>query len=222
VATPKGPLLTAAEPPALRRARPEDARYVAPLVLEAAPSLELIFGDRRPTLRAVAAAYRAERTELSFRYGMVAEADRPVGLVIAFPGRLFGSLKLGTGVVLARAAGTRHVADLVKRGRVLDRLIPRPPQDSLYVSVLAVAPDARGTGVGSRLLERVVAAAGRLGRSVCLDVGLDNTDAIRLYERLGFRRTRLRETTAAERRLIPTEGSARMEVRAPRGTTAGP
>jgi ribosomal protein S18 acetylase RimI-like enzyme len=222
VAAPKRQRPTAAELPALRRARPEDARHAAPLILEAAPGLALIFGDRPSTLRAVAAAYRAERTELSYRYGMVADADRPVGLVIAFPGRLFGSLKLGTGVVLARAAGTRHVAELVKRGRVLDRLIPRPPQDCLYVSILAVAPDARGTGVGSLLLERVVAAAGQLRKSVCLDVGLDNGGAIRLYERLGFQRTRQRETTAVERRLIPTEGSARMEFPAPRGTTGAP
>ncbi|HEX2031037.1 MAG TPA: GNAT family N-acetyltransferase [Actinomycetota bacterium] len=150
---------------------------------------------------------------------MVAERDGLAGLVIAFPGRLFGSLKLGTGVVLARAAGARHVTELVKRGRVLDRLIPRPPADVLYVSVLSVAPAARRTGVATALLERVGVAAGHMGLRVCLDVGLENQGAIALYEALGFRRVSVIETTGPERRLVPTAGSARMELAT--GTSAG-
>lgn len=206
---PSAPRPTEAE---LRRARPTDAPAAAPLILEAAASLKLIFGDRPETLRAIAAAYRADRTELSHRFGMVAQRDGLAGLVIAFPGRMFGSLKLGTGVVLARAAGTRHVAELVKRGRVLDRLVPRPPRDVLYVSVLTVAPGARRTGVATALLDRVRGAAAHLGLRVCLDVGLENDAAIALYEGLGFRRVSVIETTKAERKLIPTRGSARMEL----------
>lgn len=206
---PNAPRLTG---PELRRARPDDAPAAAPLILEAAGSLKLIFGDRPATLRAIAAAYRADRTELSHRFGMVAEQDAVAGLLIAFPGKLFGSLKLGTGVVLARAAGARHVTELVKRGRVLDRLIPRPPADVLYVSVLAVAPGARRAGVATALLERVRGAAAHLGLRVSLDVGLENDGAIALYEGLGFRRVSVIETTGPEQRLVPTSGSARMEL----------
>lgn len=195
----------------LRRAEPRDASAAARLILEAAPSLSVILGDHSTALVAAQAAFRADRTELSHRFGMVEEGDGIRGLIIAFPGRLFGSLKLGTGVQLARAAGARHAADLIRRGRVLDRLMPNPGRDVMYVSVLAVAPESRGQGVGAVLLERLVAAADWMGLGVALDVGLENESARRLYERLGFVETSARRTTEVDRRQISTPGMARLE-----------
>ncbi|HSK24765.1 MAG TPA: GNAT family N-acetyltransferase [Egicoccus sp.] len=53
-----------------------------------------------------------------------------------------------------------------------------------------VAPDARGRGVGSRLLAAALSAAAELGhRRVLLDVGDHNTAAQRLYAGAGFRPT---------------------------------
>jgi ribosomal protein S18 acetylase RimI-like enzyme len=200
----------------LRRAESRDASAAARLILEAAPSLSLFLGDRSTTLRAAEAAFRADRTELSYRFGMVEEGDGLRGLIIAFPGRQFGSLKLGTGVQLARAAGARHAADLIRRGRVLDRLMANPGPDVMYVSVLAVAPENRGHGIGAVLLERVVAAADWMGLGVALDVGLENEPALRLYQRLGFEEASVRRTTEVDRRQIPTAGMARL-VRGARG-----
>ena len=201
--------------PTLRRSEPGDSRAVGPLILSAASSLELVFGDRGEALHAIDHAYRADRTEISHRYGLVAEDDGELrGIVIAFPGRLHGSLKLGTGVVLARAAGKRHIADLVRRGRVLDRLLPTPPKDMLYVSVLGVDEGARRRGIARTLLQRVLDAAPRFGRGVALDVGIENEPGRALYERLGFRVTSMRETTETEQKLIPTKGMLRMELRA--------
>jgi ribosomal protein S18 acetylase RimI-like enzyme len=195
----------------LRRAEARDDPGAAALILEAAPSLPLILGDRRTAFRAAQAAFRAERTEVSYRFGMVEEGEGVRGLIIAFPGRLFGSLKLGTGVHLARAAGARHATDLIRRGRVFDRLMPNPGRDVLYISVLAVAERWRKQGIGGALVERVMAAAEWMRRSVVLDVGLENEPARRLYERLGFRVSSIRETTVSDRKLIPLQGMARME-----------
>ncbi|MFE0135646.1 GNAT family N-acetyltransferase [Streptomyces sp. NPDC059037] len=55
------------------------------------------------------------------------------------------------------------------------------------VSRLFVAPDARGYGIGARLLERVVAEAGELGLHPVLDVVASDTSATALYERTGWR-----------------------------------
>lgn len=210
----------------LRRAEQRDAPAAARLILEAAPSLSLILGDRRTALAAAEAAFRAERTELSYRFGMVEEGEGIRGLIVAFPGRLFGSLKLGTGVQLARAAGARHATELVRRGRVLDRLIPNPGRHVMYVSILAVSPESRGQGIGAVLLERLVAAAGWMGLGVALDIGLQNDAARRLYEGMGFRVTSVRETSEADRRQIATRGMARMErppgARSATGTSAAP
>lgn len=205
----------------LRRAELRDAPEAAPLILEAAPSLADILGSRRTAIAAAEAAFRHDRTELSHRFAMVEEGDGVRGLIIGFPGRLYGSLKLGTGVALARAAGARHLAELTRRGRVLDRLTPNPGREVMYVSVLAVAPEHRGHGIGAVLLERLVAAADWMGRGVALDLGLENGAARRLYERLGFRVSSVRETSEMDRRHVPVEGMARMVRPArPRDTTA--
>ncbi|MEV8020473.1 GNAT family N-acetyltransferase [Streptomyces sp. NPDC086554] len=55
------------------------------------------------------------------------------------------------------------------------------------VSRLFVAPEARGYGIGARLLERVVAEAGELGLHPVLDVVASDTSATALYERTGWR-----------------------------------
>ncbi|HEU4670673.1 MAG TPA: GNAT family N-acetyltransferase [Dyella sp.] len=54
---------------------------------------------------------------------------------------------------------------------------------------LASRPEARGKGVGSALMAAVERAARRHGCSeLRLEVRTDNASAIRLYERLGYRR----------------------------------
>jgi ribosomal protein S18 acetylase RimI-like enzyme len=62
-----------------------------------------------------------------------------------------------------------------------------PPED-LRIAALAVAGEARGQGLGSRLLEAVFAKARAEGfEAVRLEVVDTNTGARQLYERHGFR-----------------------------------
>lgn len=198
--------------PALRRATVRVAADAADLILQAVPSLEVVLSSRATALRALAACYRAERTELAHRFGLLAELDGELaGLAIAFPGRLHGALKLGTGVVMARAAGARHVADLAQRARVINRLLPNVDRRFLYVSALAVAPERRRRGIGTALMERVISGAAGLGLGVSLDVGMTDEPARALYEKLGFRVVSARETTPEERRLVPVSGMVRLE-----------
>jgi aminoglycoside 3-N-acetyltransferase I len=197
--------------PVLRRAAASDAAAVAPLILEAIPSLEIVLWDRPTALRAIEASFVSPRTELAHRFGLLAEVDGEVaGVATAFPGRLYGSLKLGTGVMLARAAGPRHAAELVRRARILDRLLPKVPREDLYVSILAVAEHHRRKGIATALMERVLAGAERLGLGVALDTPMDGP-ARTLYERLGFRVIAARETNPAERKIVPVGGMLRME-----------
>ena len=53
---------------------------------------------------------------------------------------------------------------------------------------VAVLPECQGRGLGRRLLEGMIWAAGRTGHDLTLCVGEDNARAIHLYESLGFTR----------------------------------
>lgn len=56
---------------------------------------------------------------------------------------------------------------------------------------VGIVPGHRGLGLGTCLIERVLAAFREAGlRTAALEVTADNPGAVRLYQRLGFRRTR--------------------------------
>lgn len=59
--------------------------------------------------------------------------------------------------------------------------------DQVHINNLAVRPEMRRRGLGSRLLDAVMKEAGKLGAaSLMLEVRESNTAARRLYERAGF------------------------------------
>jgi ribosomal protein S18 acetylase RimI-like enzyme len=71
---------------------------------------------------------------------------------------------------------------------VVNALVARQPDGvNLHMDGIAVAPEARGRGIGTRLLEAVHAFAREQGYAgVRLDVIDRNPAARRLYERLGY------------------------------------
>ena len=65
--------------------------------------------------------------------------------------------------------------------------------DAWHVMNVAVAPEHRRHGIASTLLNRLFElTAGDARRGYTLEVRVSNTDAIRLYERLGFQARGLR------------------------------
>lgn len=69
---------------------------------------------------------------------------------------------------------------------------------------LWVAPEARGAGVGARLVEALADALARRGAErVVIDVAARNPEAARLFARMGFRPTMLEMTREAPPRDIP-------------------
>jgi ribosomal protein S18 acetylase RimI-like enzyme len=65
-----------------------------------------------------------------------------------------------------------------------------PYDDEAGLYAMWVAPEARGTGIGSALIDAVIAWASEIGHTkILLDVGDHNAPAIALYERNGFKAT---------------------------------
>ena len=76
----------------------------------------------------------------------------------------------------------------------------RPEADEVYVDGIAVSADARGLGIGTRLLDETTAIARANGKAfVRLDV-IDTTPrAQALYERVGYKVTKVQSFRFKER-----------------------
>jgi len=66
--------------------------------------------------------------------------------------------------------------------------------DQAHINNLAVLPELRGHGLGTQLLEAVIAEATQLGAILLtLEVRQSNAPALRLYEKAGFTREGVRK-----------------------------
>lgn len=75
-----------------------------------------------------------------------------------------------------------------ERDKLVGYLIISRYVDAWHVMNVAVAPERRGQGIATVLLERLFEqTAGDERRGYTLEVRVSNASAIRLYERLGFR-----------------------------------
>lgn len=97
----------------------------------------------------------------------------------------------------------RHFAACLERGHifVIDREGRRAGMvqifeeaDALEVGELQIQPDGQNHGLGTAVLQDLIARAHGMEKSVKLSLGLKNEKAYRLYQRLGFRCVERSET----------------------------
>lgn len=69
-------------------------------------------------------------------------------------------------------------------------------EPSLEIVYLGIGPEARGKGIGARLLAEGLIRAGASSTHITCAVDTANTPALRLYDRFGMRRTQLRDAFA--------------------------
>lgn len=100
------------------------------------------------------------------------------GYATPWPGAMFlGELLCDDSVAIVAERG----------GDVVGYLMARDQAETWHVLNVCVAPEARGAGLGARLVRELFARTeDRAGRGYTLEVRTSNATAIRLYERLGF------------------------------------
>lgn len=105
-----------------------------------------------------------------------------------FPGDAWSPGMFWSELAQARGPGaTRHYVVAKDRDTVVGYAGLAAPSSSGDVQTIAVAPSRQGTGLGTRLLTELLAAATAFGcEEVFLEVRIDNHRAQRLYERFGF------------------------------------
>jgi ribosomal protein S18 acetylase RimI-like enzyme len=91
---------------------------------------------------------------------------------------------------LARERSYPRVDDriIVLDGRPIGRLLVDRDDAGLLLRDIALLTEYRNAGIGSRLIHDLMKEAAAAGKSITLHVVV-TSPAVRLYERLGFRRT---------------------------------
>jgi len=91
-------------------------------------------------------------------------------------------------------------------------VLARTAGDEAEILTLAVAPAARGQGLGRALLQATIAQARAMGaQSLFLEVGADNPQALALYAGLGFTKVGTRKGYYA----TPSGGTDALLLRLP-------
>ncbi|MEM7769883.1 MAG: GNAT family N-acetyltransferase [Cyanobacteria bacterium P01_A01_bin.37] len=161
-----------------------DSHDVASLVYASAPDLfDPIFG--RQAIALLTEFVGRSHNDYSHRYISVIEKDEAVlGAVVMLPAEAMGE-DIDEAAVLNPIQGLRlwFVWTLVLR-RIL---VHKFPAGTRYIANLAVRPEFRGQGLGTRLLQHCIEQAKQAGVSALfINVDMKNGRAQRLYESLGF------------------------------------
>jgi len=163
----------------IRKACLDDCDAIARLALIAGEGIPAYFWEQSKVgnediLQVGARNAASETDNFSYRNTHIALVDDAIaGMLLAY-----------------RLPGPEHTENLEDYPAFIRPLIDlelRVP-DSYYINMLAAFPEYRNRGIGTFLMSHVARLAGDVGcRIASVEVFEQNTGAVRLYERLGYR-----------------------------------
>jgi ribosomal protein S18 acetylase RimI-like enzyme len=162
----------------LRRATRKDARALAELSEYAGDGIPGYLWSQsakegQPPIEVGTERVLREEANFSYRNAVVTEVDgRVAAMMLAY--RLPEQSEVNL----------EELPDLLRPLEELEQKVP----GTFYVNALAAYPEYRGLGLGTKLLEAAHALASEAGcAELSLEVFDQNEDAVRLYERHGYR-----------------------------------
>ncbi len=170
----------------IRKGKIEDARDFSHLILLSAPVFfPSLFGDN--VLEVMENLFRYPGNIFSFEHSYFVEMEKKIaGMVLGYTWKERDQEELNTGFLLFRYLGwdiLTRVPYLLRVQSILGKLVA----GDYYISNIAVYPEFRGCGLGTRLLKKMEEEAVERGcKMMVLDVEADNRGAIRLYQKLGY------------------------------------
>lgn len=175
----------------IRQARAEDAAQAAPLMLTASKDIYQFWLDTRThsALAAFESAFIKNAGVKGYAKQQVAEVHGDVvGIAGAYLGKDVLKLEAIYTKWLLGFYSVKEWFQVVSRGLRLAKLVSGIPKDMLYVTNIGVREDMQGQGIATQLINAQRNVAKRFGCSqLGLDVSVDNLNAKRLYEYVGFR-----------------------------------
>ncbi|OJZ07015.1 MAG: GNAT family N-acetyltransferase [Sphingobacterium sp. 40-24] len=165
----------------IRSAQESDAHHVPEIMLQAMEDIIFRFikkEDRSEAVNFLTQLFKQKGNLYSYEHTFVAIDDN---------GHILGSLTGydGDRFIELRQPILDHMKELYN-----NNLIPEAETagDEFYIDSIAVAPMARGKGIGTELLNYAITHAKQNGfKKVGLLVDLENPNAQKLYERIGFK-----------------------------------
>ena len=169
----------------IRKGRIDDADHFSQLVLISVPELlSYVFGSKTKDI--MKNLFQDTENYWSFKHTYFVEVDDDiVGMALGYSYRQRKQEEERTGeLVVKYLEGSSH--EELPNPRVAE-ITEKIEENEYYFMYLAVYPKFRRLGIGTKLFAVIEEEARKTGYNrVVFDVETDNTEAIKLYERLGY------------------------------------
>jgi ribosomal protein S18 acetylase RimI-like enzyme len=201
----------------IRPARPEDAPQAGYLMYLSGPDpSEAIWGGPASNaIRVWRELFSIPNHMYSYSYALVAERNnRVVGLLLGLDPKSWEMAQRAMGSDIRfkwfKIIRPWHFPHLIGAIINMARTFEPLSDEDYTIQALAVLPEARRQGIATRLMESAADQARSKGlKRIVLDVLVENEDAHRFYERVGFREVK-RITDPRFCRWFGVQGSIRM------------
>lgn len=175
----------------IRQARADDVEAAVPLIHSSGPeTFNYVFDvpGRGTALDFLSSAFVEAVGPFSFSLHTAVELDgRIVGVGAGYDGH---QTVPHTPIAIRQILGFYGIwrsLGVIRRGLAVERIVRPPHGDLFYIGHLGIVRQHRGRGIGSILVDHLLAEATERGRqTAALDVSVENPNAQRLYERMGF------------------------------------
>jgi GNAT superfamily N-acetyltransferase len=186
----------------IRPATPEDDKAVADLIFMTGQEMftYCFSHEKEKTLKILRLLFRMNVSEFSYAYADVAEIDNNIGgMIIWFDHAVRTAIhkkEMGMGSKIIGTMGFFAFIKRLPRFYWAKKVVLPVDNETIYIPHLATFPKFRGQGIASRLLTYSEEQAKQQHcKHLALDVETDNAAAIRLYERVGFKKLQKVEST---------------------------
>ena len=171
----------------IRKGKPEDAQDFSRLILFAAPTFApSLFGSGVRNL--MKNLFQNTRNHFSFEHSYFIEMDDEIaGMALAYNYKQKKEENIHIGLLLLkymRWSFFTHLPYLLKSEHIVGQIT----ENECYISDMGVYPKFRGLGLGTKLFGLIEEETRKTGsKRIILDAEIDNKEAIKLYERLGYK-----------------------------------
>ncbi len=174
-----------------RIAQKEDKDTAVPLIYSSGPAtFDYVFNHFRKgdALEFLGYVFASGMGEFGHQNHTVVETEgQVVGIGACYTGQDMATFTLAGARQILSFYGPLYGWSVIRRGLMVERVVQPPKRDIHYIAHLGIAPGLRSQGIGSRLIDHLLAQGKTAARTqAAIDVAADNGRAQALYERLGF------------------------------------